>query len=680
MKRVCYYSIFFLLVLVISHCIHTVQKRPNLKQYFDKPALTFSKIDFEIAPKKEDYPQSDAVFLLREAKYKVDKIFTFTEHIVIKIFNDAGKRYANVRIPFWSDISDVVYLEARTIKSNGEVINLDRKDVFEVSDFPDFMLYADSRAKVFTFPGVDTNCIIEYIYTIGLTYPYVPMWYFQAEEPVVYAKFSYEVPVNLGFKYLYSNLPGKEIKKEISDYPGWNCGSLSVRNLPGLKKEPFSPPLTGISSWLFMTWSSLRFLFQEFTSREESWALIGQDYKKAIDKILKPDKEIKQKSNELIKDCKTEEEKIRTIAGFIQKNFRYVAVSIQGHRALPNSPSKVLGNLYGDCKDLSGLFISLLNAAGIDAYPVLIRTKDIGNLIENFPSRNQINHVIVAIPLKYFDEYPAYSKATVLGENDFSRDDDFVIFDPTAKTVPLGRLHSLIQGGNAVICTDDNSPMVTLPEFKHRDNVVLSKILFNPEKEVSSGIITIQISGEEASRLRWNIINLPANELHNHFQKYLNGIPAKVILDTFEVKNLNDLDSNLKIILKFKKAGSLQTHKEQVLIPVIFTPLKYFGQLHHCSKREYHINLDFPYYQNDTYKVIISKKYPLTGLVEKDNISNEWFDYSLSSYSSGDTVVVNRVVAVKSSIIPKEKFEEIKGCIEKIVESNHKFIILTKRK
>ncbi|MEO0126350.1 MAG: DUF3857 and transglutaminase domain-containing protein [candidate division WOR-3 bacterium] len=677
MRTVIYYKLIVFSIIFMIQCTSYSQKRLNLKSYFNKPTLTFSKIDFETTPKKEDYPESDAIFLLREAKYEANKIFTFTEHIIIKIFNDAGKKYANVRIPYWSDIGDVVYLEARTIKPNGEVITLNKDDVFEVSDFPDFILYADSKAKVFTFPNVDTNCILEYIYTIALKYPYVPIWFFQTDEFTIFAKFSYEVPAYLGFKYIYSNLPGKEIKKEISDYPGWNRGSFSVRELPALKKEVFSPPLTEMSSWILMTWSSLQFLFNEITSREESWALIGQDYKNFVSKTIMPDKEIVQKANELTSGCNTDEDKIKNIVNFIQKNFRYVAVAIEGHRTLPNAPSKVLKNLYGDCKDLSGLLISLLKAVNIEAYPVLLRTKNSGNLIENFPSRNQINHVVVAIPLKYFNDRKIYLKAIVTGENEYSSDDDYVIVDPTASSMPLGTIPSAIQGSNALLCIDENSHLAKLPESEYRDNTILNKVFLDSD---NNGIFSMQIAGEEAARLRWQINRSSRDELREYFKKFIDEIPIKIVLDTFEIENLYMFDSALKIIIKFKKSGGTGVYKEQILIPVIFSPLKYFTELYNTKKREHHIYLDFPYYQSDIFKTVVSKEYNLMGLPEKTNINNEWFDYSMSSYYSGDTVVVNRAVAVKSRIIPKDEFEKIKGDIDKVMDSYHKVIILSKKK
>ncbi|MCX7995801.1 MAG: DUF3857 domain-containing protein [candidate division WOR-3 bacterium] len=681
MKIALKYTITFLILLILN-CTSPGVKKINLKKYFDKPPLSFTQIEFEMTPNKEDYPHSDAVFLLREAKYKAERIFTFTEHVVIKIFNDAGKRYANVRIPYWADYSDIIYLEARTIKPDGEIIYLDKKDIFEVSDFPDFLLYADRKAKVFTFPGVDTNCILEYVYTVGLLYPFVPMWYFQAEDPTVYAKFSYEVPMNLGFKYIYTNLPGKEIKKEISDYPGWNRGTLWVRDLPELKKEPFLPPLTEISSWILMTWSNMKLLFQEITSREESWALIGQDYKNIIDKILKPDKAIVEKAKELTKGCKSDEEKIISIVKFIQKKFRYVAVAIEGHRTLPHPPGKVLKNLYGDCKDLSGLLISLLKAIDIDAYAVLVRVKSDGKLIEDFPSRNQINHVIVAIPLKYFDDDIKYTKATVFGENDFSKNDDFVIFDPAATSYPLGKIHADIEGTKAVICLGENSRLINLPEIHYRDNISINKILLNPSDSVSretSGMISMQIRGEDACRLRWILNNYSQMEIHNYLNDYLNRMQVRMEMDTFEIRNKEETDSVLRMDFKFKLRG-LQSVKGKIVIPVIFIPLKYFDKLHNLDRRNHHIYFEFPYYQNDVCKIIVNKQHQLSSLPEKEYFSNEWFDYSLSAYSSGDTIIVNRIVGVKSKVVPKDRFEELKEIIEKISLSNNKLVILAQKK
>jgi len=76
---------------------------------------------------------------------------------------------------------------------------------------------------------------------------------------------------------------------------------------------------------------------------------------------------------------------------------RYVAVEvgIGGYRPAP--PLDVMTRRWGDCKDKSVLLVDLLNAAGIEAYPVVHPSGPQGRVDPEFPAVDGFNHFIVAV-------------------------------------------------------------------------------------------------------------------------------------------------------------------------------------------------------------------------------------------------------------------------------------------
>ena len=56
------------------------------------------------------------------------------------------------------------------------------------------------------------------------------------------------------------------------------------------------------------------------------------------------------------------------------RSVHYVGVAFGVGRYQPHAASEVLTNQYGDCKDKHTLLASLLAAAGIKAYPVLVNS------------------------------------------------------------------------------------------------------------------------------------------------------------------------------------------------------------------------------------------------------------------------------------------------------------------
>ncbi|GAG76214.1 unnamed protein product, partial [marine sediment metagenome] len=280
--------------------------------------ISFNEIQIDSTPTIDDYPDAHAVYLLREAKFEIQTISTFSEHIIVKVLKAGGKKYANVKVPFWKDCK-VLDLKARTIKPNGEIVNLIKENIFEVTDFPEYIMYADRKAKVFTFPAVDTGCVLEYTYTLGYRSPHVPMWYFQGYEPTILARFTYDVPIFLGFDYLTSSVPGCKIEKAILQKGKRHNVVFSTANLPAMKYEPFAPPINDISSWVMMTWASFRIFFlPEIRSGQETWYEIGKNYYLATDTLLQPNREIKAKTEELITGCSSDEEKINRIFRFVR--------------------------------------------------------------------------------------------------------------------------------------------------------------------------------------------------------------------------------------------------------------------------------------------------------------------------------------------------------------------------
>ncbi len=660
-------------ILIIS-CATT----QSMKQYYKQSLFDFGDIDIKKIPKASDYPDANGIYLIKEGYYKIDRISTFSEHVIFKVLTEGGKRYANVKVRFWTD-SEILDLHARTIKANGEIVAVKDSTIYEVSDFPDYVLYADNKAKVFTFPSVDTGCVMEYYYTLGIKGPYVPQWYFQATEPILVAKFSYDVPKYFGFNYVYSTIEGVDINKEIMDTQNENRGTFTTRNLPAIKEEPLSPTNADKSSWLLMSWKSITLPFLgEISSGQESWFQIGKNYSKMFDEILAKDKSLKSKARDLVARCAGDDACIRLISDYIARNFRYVAVEVKGHSIFPHAPGKVMENQYGDCKDLAGLMIGLLRASGIDAYPVLARTKDAGKLIQEFPTYNQFNHVIVAIPLKYFKDEMSVVGAVVYGEKEFTDEDDVVIVDPTVSTLPLGKTHQGIQNTQAVLCAGDNSRLISLPGANMRDNFVFSQNTFSAGTDTYEGNIKLRMEGEDAVLVRNGLRRSNYQENLKFIHHYMDGYPVQVNVDTFTVNAIDEFGSPLEICINFSEKGSMQQVGKQLFIPLMLPAVEDFDVLYNSSDRQFSIRFPYPYIQNDKLCIAIPTGFKVSSLPERESEKTDWIEYSCASYISGDTAFINRSVAVKVCDIPKDNFVEIKALAKKILDSNQKILILSR--
>jgi tetratricopeptide (TPR) repeat protein len=147
--------------------------------------------------------------------------------------------------------------------------------------------------------------------------------------------------------------------------------------------------------------------------------------------------EIRAKATELTAGKSTDDEKIRAIYDFVSLRFRYIGISLGQGRYQPHPASEVLANQFGDCKDKHTLFASLLQAAGIESFPVLIGSGM--KLNPDFPTPALFDHVITAIP----------------------RGNSYLWLDTTPEVAPFALLQLPLRDKLAVVVRKDGSADLT---------------------------------------------------------------------------------------------------------------------------------------------------------------------------------------------------------------------------
>lgn len=121
-----------------------------------------------------------------------------------------------------------------------------------------------------------------------------------------------------------------------------------------------------------------------------SWAKPLYTFNVLTSEVLEIVDEIKQQ-------YKNPSAQIVSALKYVQDNIRYVALQNGINSHLPTPPSETLALRYGDCKDKAILFISILNALEIDAYPALVNAEKTKLLLEKPPGLNHFDHVLVTL-------------------------------------------------------------------------------------------------------------------------------------------------------------------------------------------------------------------------------------------------------------------------------------------
>jgi hypothetical protein len=113
---------------------------------------------------------ADAAILFREGYLNDDNDSEGTSlllYIRIKIFNDRGRRFREVKLPYKVELGKIWDVAARTIRPDGSIVAVAGRDINDMVILKNGN--STHRAKVFSMPSVEPGAIIEYRYRH--TYP-----------------------------------------------------------------------------------------------------------------------------------------------------------------------------------------------------------------------------------------------------------------------------------------------------------------------------------------------------------------------------------------------------------------------------------------------------------------------------------------------------------------------------
>ena len=126
------------------------------------------------------------------AKKEVDEYFTF--HRIIHVNDDRGIEMFNKIYLGINENSDIVDVRARTILSNGKIIELNQNNIKDLKE-------NENVYKIFAMEGLEKGCDIEYLYTYKMGTSFFGREIVQGRFPVL-VKSSFEIiaPERLQFE------------------------------------------------------------------------------------------------------------------------------------------------------------------------------------------------------------------------------------------------------------------------------------------------------------------------------------------------------------------------------------------------------------------------------------------------------------------------------------------------
>jgi tetratricopeptide (TPR) repeat protein len=615
----------------------------------------FVKKIIEESPGKEAFREASAIYLL------MDESVTLTEdnrlisefHYATKVLNDRGKeKFGEVLLSYDSTYEKLELDYARTIKPDGTVVTVGDKNIRDVSLYLNYPLYSNARARIISMPEVTAGAVIEYKGRIirsklANIKDFDTAYWLAADEPILLERCTFIVPKSRVLKYKIVNAEYNtgniDMIPKVKEDGERKVYSLEFKDVPQIIPEPAMPPSSRINPYI---------LFSTFDAWKDIYAWWTQLYK---DKAV-CDEQIQSKVRELIKGKGTAEEKIRAIYNYCVQEIRYVAVEYGDAGYEPHKAAEIFSNKYGDCKDKAILLIAMLEAAGIEAYPVLISTSDSLDVQEDMPSI-LFDHAIAATKLN----------------------GKVVFMDATGATVSFADLPPGDQGRLALVFFKDKYELVKTPLFPPENNRTSTHMKIQVKSDESfTAERTVETQGafQQAQRywLKFTMPVLIEETLKNKARSIVEGAE----LGKYEVKNVNDLDKLVSLKFDFSgpryfsKAGSSRIMKQLSDIDaalVVKESRRYPIEFGALDLHEEIIEVELPGH--------LAVKY-LPSAVET---KTKWLDF-VSRYeligAQGLRFTLSR--KVKEKIIPAAEYESFKKTIEDLISRLNQQVILEEKK
>ena len=334
-------------------------------------------------------------------------VLRYTEYKKIKILKKEGLDLGNIEIKLAkgqsnSNSESIETIKAQTYNMEGGKVmisKLEKKEIFseDVSEY--------SELKKFAMPNVKVGSVIEYTYTIVSPFFYLRTWYFQSTIPVVYSEYRTIAPEYFEFNRYLSNYHSPTNiyeKSKVCTFPSGKMYNAYEKqyvyeNLEAFKKEEY---LSSPSDFLAKVEFELKSinvpgeLVERYTG---SWSEIithlleREDFGSALGKhgIVK---ELSEKINQ----TDDAEKKLADCYALLQSKIKWnEQYSIYAQTNLRAAFNKGKGNVA----EINLLLVNLLNSVGIEAYPVLLSTRDNGKVNMFVPKVSSFNYVVAMVQI-----------------------------------------------------------------------------------------------------------------------------------------------------------------------------------------------------------------------------------------------------------------------------------------
>ncbi|HCC95284.1 MAG TPA: hypothetical protein DEQ26_13360 [Flavobacteriaceae bacterium] len=577
----------------------------------------------------------DAYAVVRKNEEKIELLkvdeLKYTEDVVVTVLSKAGDNYVGAQANYDAN-TKIDLFEATLYDANGkEIKKFKTKDFGDQSYVTGGQMYTDDRIKYLNYTPTTYPYTIHYkIVTTNKNTLWIPRW-----SPIRAANLSTEKS-----SYQFVNKTSSTIRLKEENFKGFDIAktgdnnnlSYSLNNVLAFNEEDQMVGNQKIFPRAILASNQIN--IDGVKGNFDNW----NDYGKwTFDNLIrsKLDFTPAQKSTfqNMVKDAKSDEEKVQILYKHLQNKVRYIGVQlgIGGLSPFPNS--YVESKSYGDCKALSNYMIGMLDAVNIKSYHTILFAGNPIDIDEQMMYQ-QGNHMIVYVPLNEKD----------------------IWLEATSQTAPYNYLGDFAGNRKVLIVDEKGGKIIPSQQFKTEDNQLFvngnatlladGTLNFN-FSETSKGLIYENFA-------RFNQLSEKDLDvrLKNRFS-YLQGI-------SFKKKEFNNDWKNAVFTSNFEfSAPNYAKIQGNNIILNIIPVNKEETSVKKMKDRKFDFNIETGYVDEVFYTLTLPSGYKLPQKFDAITVKSAFGEYQLEiNPKENDTFEIKRIYKQFSGTFSKEKYNE----------------------
>ncbi|MBM4118831.1 DUF3857 domain-containing protein, partial [bacterium] len=339
---------------------------------------------------------------------------------------------------------------------------------------------------------------------------------FQSDLPQRERRYTVSLPATKPLQYSVYNgevMSSLRFAGDRHDYAFWK------ENVPALVHEPRMPDASDVVPKVVM-------------ATTEDWEAKSRWFAETNEWTFAHTPEIAAKVRDITRGLDTDEEKVAALLHWVAQNIRYFGLTMGKGEGYTLHPGEMtFRDRAGVCKDIAGMLVTMLRAAGYEAYGAMTMA---GARVEDIPA-DQFNHCVVALK---------------------KPDGSFQMLDPT--WAPWNNpTWSRWEGEQDYVIGDfDGQDLMQIPAFSPEDNLLSVK---STAQLGADGALdgTLEFTGRGVSdgRLRGVVADRAARDLRPYLENWLGALTPRAELVDFSFSDHRDFTRDTTLRLRYRLPG-----------------------------------------------------------------------------------------------------------------------------